>query len=158
MATLKMSQEQGMTLGFDLKGKGMWEWFALDDEGGRQEKGWRTRRFAQAMEIRGGYEMVHIHNGFDWQSLGKSTVVDVSRECKEVGCCRDEHWDRPIKCLNRHFEISVSYEWHQSVLRSPFEFNRSNTRAGKCSRPKAAYCSFLNMSGIIRILNYTSEL
>src|SRR5262249_23526055 len=79
----------GMTLGFDIEGKTMWEWFAVDDEGGRQEKGWRTRRFAQAMEIRGGHEMVHIRNGFDWASLGESTVVDVSIP-KSVACPSSE--------------------------------------------------------------------
>lgn len=70
--------ETGMSLGFHLEGKSIWEWFVVDDDEGRQEKGWRTRRFAQAMEVRGGHELVHIHNGFDWGSLGESRVVDVS--------------------------------------------------------------------------------
>ncbi|KIW53812.1 hypothetical protein PV05_06224 [Exophiala xenobiotica] len=69
--------ETGMSLGFHLEGKSIWEWFVVDDDEGRQEKGWRTRRFAQAMEVRGGHELVHIHNGFDWGSLGESRVVDL---------------------------------------------------------------------------------
>jgi hypothetical protein len=74
----------GLSLGFGLGGKSMWEWFAMDDDDGRQEKGWRTRRFAQAMEIRGGLDMAHIHNGFDWKSLGESTIVDVSGSSNQV--------------------------------------------------------------------------
>ena len=44
-------------------------------------KGYRNRRFGAAMHsmmIGGAHAAAHVNNGFDWEALGKGTVVDVS--------------------------------------------------------------------------------
>jgi 6-hydroxytryprostatin B O-methyltransferase len=59
------------------KDMSMYHFIASDGEG--DEKGWRLRRFSQAMAYigEGRWGMMHIHNGFDWKALGAATVVDV---------------------------------------------------------------------------------
>ncbi len=53
-------------------------WAAQEGEG--EKRGWRVRRFAQAMACMStrGFGS-HINDGFDWDSLGEATVVDVSQ-------------------------------------------------------------------------------
>jgi len=61
------------------KDKTYWDFVANDGEG--ENKGWRMRRFAQAMNFMAGgnpHHHRHLHTGFDWAGLGKGTVVDVS--------------------------------------------------------------------------------
>lgn len=43
-------------------------------------KGWRAKMFGQAMRCissGGATAAEHVHGGFDWDSLGNATVVDV---------------------------------------------------------------------------------
>lgn len=52
---------------------------AEDGEG--DKKGFRMKRIGEAMESMKGdgtYNVAHAQQGFDWASLGKATVVDVS--------------------------------------------------------------------------------
>ena len=52
----------------------------LENDGEGDMKGWRARRFGEAMRSMTAGAMhsaKHVHGGFDWQSLGKGTVVDV---------------------------------------------------------------------------------
>jgi hypothetical protein len=54
------------------------EWIEKDGEG--DEKGWRMRRFGQAMNYAASdpsWDIIHINYGFDWDSLGNAIVVDV---------------------------------------------------------------------------------
>jgi 6-hydroxytryprostatin B O-methyltransferase len=76
------SQDPGQAaicLAFGLKEGG--NCFTLFEEDGEGDmKGWRARRFGEAMRslTSGGmYSTKHVHGGFDWQSLGNGTVVDV---------------------------------------------------------------------------------
>jgi 6-hydroxytryprostatin B O-methyltransferase len=71
--------EAAISIAWNLeKGKGLFDWFRDDGEG--SGKGWRARQFAQAMESMdgGGHETRFTADGFDWESLGEATVVDVS--------------------------------------------------------------------------------
>lgn len=61
------------------KGKTYWDFVANDGEG--ENKGWRQKRFAQAMKFTAAgnpHAHHHLHAAFDWAGLGKATVVDVS--------------------------------------------------------------------------------
>lgn len=61
------------------KDKTYWDFVANDGEG--ENKGWRQKRFAQAMKyVAGGnpHAHHHLHAAFDWAALGKATVADVS--------------------------------------------------------------------------------
>ncbi|OCK81485.1 S-adenosyl-L-methionine-dependent methyltransferase [Lepidopterella palustris CBS 459.81] len=54
------------------------DWLSADANGG--EKGWRVGRFGQAMSSMASLGLAridHINAGFDWDSLGKATVVDI---------------------------------------------------------------------------------
>jgi hypothetical protein len=60
--------------------------FGTDGEGER--KGWRGRRFGEAMESMtsgGAHDVSHILNGFAWGDLGPATVVDVSDALYRLG-------------------------------------------------------------------------
>lgn len=82
--------QAGIPLAFDLNGQNVFYWAETDGigeyvEGGNPRNdramGWRARRFGAAMKhlMSGGpHASAHIHGGFDWDSLGKATVVDVS--------------------------------------------------------------------------------
>jgi len=73
------------------KDKTYWDFVANDGEG--ETKGWRQKRFAQAMKfIAAGnpHAHHHLHAAFDWAGLGKATVVDVS----------DTHPRRKVCCSN----------------------------------------------------------
>lgn len=70
-------------LGFDYftthPNDNIWTFFEADGEG--ENKGYRMRRFAEAMVWATGHtndEDANLINGFDWASLGEATVVDVS--------------------------------------------------------------------------------
>jgi 6-hydroxytryprostatin B O-methyltransferase len=57
----------------------VWKFFENDGEG--EKKGYRMRRFAEAMVWAQGYrndDDVYLTLGFDWASLGEATIVDVS--------------------------------------------------------------------------------
>jgi hypothetical protein len=76
------SQDPGQAaicLAFGLKdGENCFTLFDNDGEG--EMKGWRARRFGDAMRCLnsgGAHSAKHVHGGFDWKSLGKGTVVDV---------------------------------------------------------------------------------
>ena len=75
--------ESGFGLAFGLtteKGRdSVFDFIGQDGEG--ENKGWRMKRVGAAMESMkgtGAHDVGHIHAGFDWDSLGKATVVDVS--------------------------------------------------------------------------------
>jgi 6-hydroxytryprostatin B O-methyltransferase len=84
--------ETGFALAFDLKGENLFQWFDNDGAGearglhgevdkSDRTKGWRARRFGDAMKFwmsQGVASSKHVHGGFDWESLGKATVIDVS--------------------------------------------------------------------------------
>ena len=58
------------------------KWASEDGEG--DEKGWRIRRVADAMEAIAPVTdmqaaLAQIHEGLDWDGLGEATVVDVCR-------------------------------------------------------------------------------
>lgn len=70
------------TLAFDTKGGNIFDFFENDGEG--EMKGWRGRRFAEAMRsttTQRGHQGTAVHEGFDWQSLVEGTVVDVCHGC-----------------------------------------------------------------------------
>lgn len=53
----------------------------VQQDGTGNKKGWRMKRIGEAMASMkgaGNYDVGHIHAGFDWKSLGKAKVVDVS--------------------------------------------------------------------------------
>ena len=54
----------------------------LQDDGEGDKKGWRMQRLGEAMDsMKGGdgtLDAAHVHKGFNWEGLGKATVVDVS--------------------------------------------------------------------------------
>jgi hypothetical protein len=55
------------------------DWAGRSERDG-EEKGWRVRRFGEAMASMapmGAFRIEHINAGFDWDSLGEATVVDV---------------------------------------------------------------------------------
>ena len=68
-----------LCLAFRLpEGSTFFEFLQDDDEGGK--KGWRATRFGLAMTAMskaGAFSSTHMHTGFDWASLGESTLVDV---------------------------------------------------------------------------------
>lgn len=71
--------ETPLSIAWNLeKGKGLFDWFKEDGEG--DKKGWRARQFADSMAAMdgGGHDLKFTLEGFDWASLGKATVVDVS--------------------------------------------------------------------------------
>jgi 6-hydroxytryprostatin B O-methyltransferase len=72
--------EAALCLAFNLpRGTGFWEFLQNDGEGDR--KGFRAKRFGEAMAAMsktGVFSNAHLHNKFDWDALGKATVVDVS--------------------------------------------------------------------------------
>jgi 6-hydroxytryprostatin B O-methyltransferase len=71
--------EVPLALAFNLEeGTSLFDWFKNDGEG--EKKGWRARRFAACMAAMdgGGHDLKYVADGFDWESLGKATVVDVS--------------------------------------------------------------------------------
>ena len=84
--------EAGFPLAFNLKGENLFQFFESDGVGeasavnGKVDKfdrtkGWRARRFGNAMKFmmsHGVSASKHVHGGFDWESLGEATVVDVS--------------------------------------------------------------------------------
>ncbi|KAF2814831.1 putative O-methyltransferase [Mytilinidion resinicola] len=56
----------------------LFSWFDIEREG--EEKGWRVRRFGDAMASlaeTGSARIEHVNAGFDWDSLGEATVVDI---------------------------------------------------------------------------------
>jgi hypothetical protein len=58
----------------------MFDHLANDSNGG--PKGWRERRFGEAMKYYtgdSGFQTANIHDCFDWSSLGIATIVDVSK-------------------------------------------------------------------------------
>jgi hypothetical protein len=64
------------------KNMNLFDFFAIDGEG--TKRGWRMRRFGDAMEwmsSQGGAESAPLLAAFDWDILGEATVVDV---CVEV--------------------------------------------------------------------------
>jgi hypothetical protein len=68
-----------IALGQGGKYKNFWE--LLDRDGEGEKKGWRARRFAEALQswgYRGSHLPTHVHAGFDWEGLGEAIVVDVS--------------------------------------------------------------------------------
>jgi len=53
----------------------------VQQDGKGDKKGWRMKRIGEAMAAMkgaGGYDVGHIHAGFDWESLGSAKIVDVS--------------------------------------------------------------------------------
>ena len=65
--------------GHKLGYKNMFDHIA--NEGDGAQKGWRERRFGEAMTYYtgdAGFQTSNIHNCFDWDSLGDATIVDVS--------------------------------------------------------------------------------
>jgi hypothetical protein len=57
----------------------LWEFMQNDGEG--DKKGYRMRRFAEAMQVASKASNLNfetVGRGFDWASLGEATVVDVS--------------------------------------------------------------------------------
>lgn len=75
--------ETATSLGHDYFAKhpndNFWTFLEADGEG--ENKGYRMRRFADAMVWATGHkndEDMNLINGFDWASLGEATVVDVS--------------------------------------------------------------------------------
>jgi 6-hydroxytryprostatin B O-methyltransferase len=68
----------GFALAFDLPPEtSLWQFFQTDGEG--EQKGFRARRFGQAMSSMSestAFSNKHLHNLFDWKSLGKASVVD----------------------------------------------------------------------------------
>ena len=62
-------------------------WALLENDGEGAEKGFRTRRFSQAMQVARTSAAVDfrqlIMSGFDWESIGDGTVVDV-RSCHAI--------------------------------------------------------------------------
>ena len=62
----------------------LWEFFNNDEAPGRP-KGYRAKRFAEAMQTVGDTVSIGtdiILEAFDWESLGKATVVDVSGQIR----------------------------------------------------------------------------
>lgn len=68
----------------DKVGDGGDFWSFIENDGEGEQKGYRTRRFAEAMQIARTAASVNfellIKSGFDWASIGEGTVVDV-RSC-----------------------------------------------------------------------------
>lgn len=68
----------GLAFGFD-QDKTYWDFIANDGINGM--KGWRMKRFANAMKVIAASSAHHhdfLHTAFDWNSLGEGKVVDVS--------------------------------------------------------------------------------
>lgn len=63
-------------------GTGVTFWDFIREDGEGERKGFRTGRFAQAMQAGRGSSGVDfgglLRGGFDWEGLGEGTVVDVS--------------------------------------------------------------------------------
>lgn len=84
--------EAGIPLAFNLEGENLFQFFENDGVGEAKAsdgkidkfdrtKGWRARRFGNAMKFmmsHGVSAAQRVHGGFDWESLGEATVVDVS--------------------------------------------------------------------------------
>jgi hypothetical protein len=52
----------------------------MANEGEGENKGWKERRFGEAMAYYtadSGFQTSNIHNCFDWDSLGDATICDV---------------------------------------------------------------------------------
>lgn len=68
-----------LCLAMDLpEGNTIFEFLQSDGEG--EKNGWRAKRFSLAMAAMsktGSFSSKHIHDGFDWASLGEATLVDV---------------------------------------------------------------------------------
>lgn len=67
--------------------KTYWDLVANDGEG--ENKGWRQKRFAQAMNFTAGgnpHAHYHLHAAFDWAGLGNATVADVGIILPRVRC------------------------------------------------------------------------
>ena len=63
----------------------MFDHIAREGEG--KQKGWRERRFGEAMTYYtsdAGFQTSNIHECFDWDSLGSATIVDVSHNQKFI--------------------------------------------------------------------------
>jgi 6-hydroxytryprostatin B O-methyltransferase len=85
--------QTGVSMAFGLK-EDLYSWMSKDGEGepgkdvleGKVDNrdravGWRERRFGNAIKCvtaGGRHAAHHVNRGFDWGSLGKGTVVDVS--------------------------------------------------------------------------------
>lgn len=60
--------------------KSLWDWIAVDGEG-EGKKGYREKRFGDAMAFTADSPGMGMKAGlaaFDWENLGKATIVDVS--------------------------------------------------------------------------------
>jgi hypothetical protein len=67
--------------GESTKGEGFWAFVANDSSHGKP-KGWREKRFAEAMQgVTQSFSVGvdEVLEGYDWDVLGDATVVDVSR-------------------------------------------------------------------------------
>lgn len=71
--------ETGYSLAFGLgENENVFTFFENDGEG--EKKGWRARRFGQAMSSMtagGAHDVSHIRHGFMWKDLDHATIVDV---------------------------------------------------------------------------------
>ena len=77
--------------------KTLFEWFDVDGEGER--KGWRTRRFGEAMAHMTNDPATNIkfiHACYDWDGLGEATVVDVSFRSSLF--CKPKHITHDSRC------------------------------------------------------------
>jgi hypothetical protein len=65
----------------DEHGKPVTLWEFMQNEGDGDKRGYRMPRFAEAMQVASrasNMNLETVRGGFDWASLGETTVVDVS--------------------------------------------------------------------------------
>jgi hypothetical protein len=72
--------EAAIMIAFGLRGKHKTFWEFMETDGEGEKKGWRARRFGEAMRSLSTESSVatFVHAVFDWESLGEAIVVDVS--------------------------------------------------------------------------------
>lgn len=90
----EVPEQAGAALAFPFQGGNFFGWMERDGVGepseeilagkivkGDRTRGYRSRRFGGAMQSlmsTGVHAAKHVNFGFDWASLGRATVVDVS--------------------------------------------------------------------------------
>ncbi|KAJ9645227.1 hypothetical protein H2201_000978 [Coniosporium apollinis] len=85
------------------EGKTLFDFFGTDGEG--DQKGWRMRRFGEAMKSAtqsGAHSGHHVHAGLEWDALGDATVVDIGGSIGHVSIELAKQHPK-LKCIVQDF-------------------------------------------------------